>query len=129
MLSSFVGLLMLAIFGFAMVVWLYLAVPWVCLRFVIVVFPDHTHYFCYFSKNSLNSILSSEWHYVWLQFFLSKLFAEVISIPFCATIKHITPSVLGLSRALGHPSIALRVNSNSFGCGTERYETNFVCLI
>ena len=26
-----------------MVVWLLLAVPWVCLRFVIMVFPDHTH--------------------------------------------------------------------------------------
>ena len=25
--------------------WLFLAVPWGCLRFVIVVFPDHTHYF------------------------------------------------------------------------------------
>ena len=25
-----------------MVVWLFLAVPWVCLRFVIVVFSDHT---------------------------------------------------------------------------------------
>ena len=24
-------------------VWLFLAVPWVCLRFVIVVLPDHTH--------------------------------------------------------------------------------------
>ena len=23
--------------------WLLLAVPWVCLQFVIVVFPDHTH--------------------------------------------------------------------------------------
>ena len=22
---------------------LFLAVPWVCLRFVIVIFPDHTH--------------------------------------------------------------------------------------
>ena len=28
---------------FVMVVWLFLAVPWVCLQFVIVVFPDHTH--------------------------------------------------------------------------------------
>ena len=28
---------------FLMVVWLFLAVPWVCLLFVIVVFPDHTH--------------------------------------------------------------------------------------
>ena len=26
-------------------VWLFLAVPWVCLQFVIVVFSDHTHYF------------------------------------------------------------------------------------
>ena len=25
---------------------LFLAVPWGCLRFVILVFPDHTHYFC-----------------------------------------------------------------------------------
>ena len=28
-----------------MVVWLLLAVPRVCLLFVIVIFPDHTHYF------------------------------------------------------------------------------------
>ena len=26
-----------------MVEWLFLAVPWGCLRFVIVVFPDYTH--------------------------------------------------------------------------------------
>ena len=25
------------------VVWLFLTVPWVCLQFVVVVFPDHTH--------------------------------------------------------------------------------------
>ena len=25
------------------VVWFFLAVPWVCLQFVILVFPDHTH--------------------------------------------------------------------------------------
>ena len=24
-------------------VWLFLAVPWVCLQFEIVIFPDHTH--------------------------------------------------------------------------------------
>ena len=29
-----------------MVVWLFLPVSWVCLQFVIVVFPEHTHYFC-----------------------------------------------------------------------------------
>ena len=27
----------------ALVVWLFLAVPWVCLLFVFMVFPDHTH--------------------------------------------------------------------------------------
>ena len=27
------------------VVWLFLAVSLVCLQFVVVVFPDHTHYF------------------------------------------------------------------------------------
>ena len=29
----------------------FLAVPLGCLRFVIVVFPDHTHYFCYHIKH------------------------------------------------------------------------------
>ena len=28
------------------VVWLFLGVPSACLQFVILVFPDHTHYFC-----------------------------------------------------------------------------------
>ena len=27
---------------FMLVVWLFLSVPWVCLQFVIVIFPDHT---------------------------------------------------------------------------------------
>ena len=27
------------------VLWLFLSVPWVCLQFVIVIFPNHTHYF------------------------------------------------------------------------------------
>ena len=29
--------------------WLFLAVPWGCLRFVIVVFPDHTHLLFFFT--------------------------------------------------------------------------------
>ena len=40
-----VALLSLSSWCLVMVVWLFLAVPWVCLRFVIVVFSDHTHYF------------------------------------------------------------------------------------
>ena len=40
-----VAMLSLSSCCFLMVVWLFLAVPWVCLLFVIVVFPDHTYYF------------------------------------------------------------------------------------
>ena len=40
-----VALLGLSSCCFVVVVWLFLAVPCVCLLFVIVVFPDHTHYF------------------------------------------------------------------------------------
>ena len=38
-----VALLSLSSWCLVMVLWLFLAVPWVCLQFVIVVFPDHTH--------------------------------------------------------------------------------------
>ena len=43
-----VALLSLSSWCLVIVVWLFLVVPWVCLQFVIVVFPDHTHYFLYF---------------------------------------------------------------------------------
>ena len=38
-----IALLNLSSWCLLMVEWLILAVPWGCLRFVIVVFPDHTH--------------------------------------------------------------------------------------
>ena len=38
-----VALLSLSSWRLLSVVWLFLTVPWVCLHFVIVVFPDHTH--------------------------------------------------------------------------------------
>ena len=38
-----VALLNLSSWCLVMVEWLFLGVPWGCLRFVIVVFPDHTH--------------------------------------------------------------------------------------
>ena len=38
-----VPLLNLSSWCLVMVEWLFLVVPWGCLRFVIVVFPDHTH--------------------------------------------------------------------------------------
>ena len=37
-----VALISLSSWCLVIVVWLFLAVPWVCLQFVIVVFPDHT---------------------------------------------------------------------------------------
>ena len=38
-----IALLNLSSWYLVMVEWLFLAVPWGCLQFVIVVFPDHTH--------------------------------------------------------------------------------------
>ena len=40
-----VALLGLSFWCLVVAVWLFLAVPWVCQQFVIVVFSDHTHYF------------------------------------------------------------------------------------
>ena len=42
-MRELVALLSLSSWGLVMVVWLFLAAPGVCLRFVIMVFPDHTH--------------------------------------------------------------------------------------
>ena len=40
-----VALLSLSSWCLVMVEWLFLALPWGCLKFLIVVFPDHTHSF------------------------------------------------------------------------------------
>ena len=41
-MRELVALLSLSSWCLVMVEWLFFAVPWGCLRFVIVVFPDHT---------------------------------------------------------------------------------------
>ena len=46
-----VVLLNLSSWCLVMVEWLFLAVPWDCLRFVIVVFPEHTHLLLLNSKH------------------------------------------------------------------------------
>ena len=46
-----VALLGLSFWCLALAGWLFLAVPWGCLRFVIVVFPDHTHLLFYIGKS------------------------------------------------------------------------------
>ena len=58
-----VVLLCLSSWFLVIVMWLFLLMPQVCLQFVILVFPDHTHYFfisnlCYnevcYKGNALN---------------------------------------------------------------------------
>ena len=41
--KELVALLSLSSWCLVIVVWLFLTVPWVCLQFMIVVFPDHTN--------------------------------------------------------------------------------------
>ena len=48
-----VALLNLSFMCLVMVERLFLAVPWGCLQFVIVVFPDHTHYFGCMKNSSI----------------------------------------------------------------------------
>ena len=60
-----VALLNLSSWCLVTVEWLFLAVPWCCLRFVIVVFPDHTpslfqirqHYLQLLCHNSVSDLL------------------------------------------------------------------------
>ena len=44
-----------------MVEWLFLAMPWGCLRFVIVVFPDHTHLLFFYKTCNLPILLSKKY--------------------------------------------------------------------
>ena len=50
-----VALLNLSSWCLVMVERLFLAVPWGCLRFVIVVFPDHTHLLFLFKTKKINN--------------------------------------------------------------------------
>ena len=52
-----VALLSLSSWCLVIVVWLFLAVPWVCLQLVILVLPDHTHllFFSRFNPSNKNS--------------------------------------------------------------------------
>ena len=50
-----VALLNLSSWCLVMVEWLFFALPWGCLRFVTVVFPDHTHLLFTVHVNENNS--------------------------------------------------------------------------
>ena len=51
-----VALLSLSFWCLVIVVWLFLAMPWVCLQFVIVVFPDRTHLLFLFIYHQISKI-------------------------------------------------------------------------
>ena len=48
------ALLGLSSWCFVVVVWLFLAVPWVCLQFLSVLFPDHTHLLFFYDGCDFN---------------------------------------------------------------------------
>ena len=52
-----VALLNLSSWCLVMVERLFLAVPWGCLWFVIVVFPDHTHFLFFSASDLLNCLM------------------------------------------------------------------------
>ena len=58
------ALLSLSPWCLVIVVWLFVTVPWVCLQFMIVVLPDHTHYI--FSLLFVHKIALS---YMWIILF------------------------------------------------------------
>ena len=50
-MRELVALLWFSSWCLVIIVWLFLAVPWICLEFVIVVFPDHTHLMIFPAKS------------------------------------------------------------------------------
>ena len=78
-----VALLNLSSWGLMMVEWLSLAVPWGCLRFVIVVFPDHTHllFLACGILISVHFIPISETSYSVLQTYLTVSLIYITSLP------------------------------------------------
>ena len=66
--SELVALLTLSSWRLVIVVRLFLAVPWVCLQFVIVVFPDHTHLLFQMLKSTFDVIIWRivQWRGFWI---------------------------------------------------------------
>ena len=56
--TELTALLSLSSWCLVMVVWLFLAVPWVCLQCVIVIFPDHTHLLFFITRHADCHIIS-----------------------------------------------------------------------
>ena len=79
---------------------LFLAVPWGCLRFVIVVFPDHTHYYL-FSKIKSYRLCSFKWTTkVDNIFAICDLSASIWNI-------FVVPIIVNHSKKLNNPTIKI----------------------
>ena len=105
-----VALLNLSSWRLVMVEWLFLAMPWGCLRFVIVVFPDHTHFICvvtrpnYFVDQPSLNIFVSSW---------SSAFKCSLSL----CLQHIFFKNLGTKAESGRTYLCL---SSMDACGFDR---------
>ena len=75
-----VTLLSLSSWCLVIIVWILLAVPWVCLRFVIVAFPDHTHLL--FSAAIANRLIDFRQHFheKLKRFYLREIYRRKYSI-------------------------------------------------
>ena len=75
-----VALLNLSPWCLVMVEWLFLVVPWGFLRFVVVIFPEHTHLlFLTYFLNRLNNSISPKYQVKVVAFF-SQLLLELLSL-------------------------------------------------
>ena len=91
-----VALLYLSSWCLAMVERLFLAVPQGCLQFVIVVFPDHTHYFWLEKPGN---------HYIGLNMFIYSCFNHLSILEYSLfTVKHNEDVMSRLCRSVDVPA-------------------------
>ena len=89
-----VALLNLSPWCLVMVDWLFLSVPWGCLRFVIVVFPDHTHYFLCLFCLCARLLMCALWLHAgkgltsWLSFVVYN--CEFVTFPLVSWVRCVT---------------------------------------
>ena len=71
--GGLVALLSLYSWCLVIVVWLFLAVPWVCLQFVIVIFPDHNHLLFLFVRILMLALHLYVPYNTWEQTYVNKI--------------------------------------------------------
>ena len=97
--GELVALLSLSSWCLVIVVCLFLAVSWVCLHFVIVVFPDHTHLL--FWHTSMESVIIKYIEVLeQVQHRATKLIPE-IAMPYHERLKYLKLTTLELRRHRG----------------------------